>query len=550
MKSLLPLLAIAAAVGSKAAPAHAAGTDLTPLNDVPVMHEEAQAAGIDHAYRGPWEFFVGGGAASFDCNADRRPDLFLAGGRSPASFYVNESATGGPLHFRKKALDVDAGDLENVLGAYPLDIDDDGHRDLVLLRLGENVLLKGGRDCTFRRTNDLFAFDGGKAWTTAFSATWEEGATSPTLAFGNYVDRHAPGSPWGTCADNALYRPRKGPDPDYSRRMALTPGYCALSMLFTDWNRSGTPALRVTNDRQYYRGGEEQLWDVRPGRSPQLYTRAEGWRHLKIWGMGIAEGDINGDGFPEYALTSMGDTKLQILDPEAASDEPIYDDIAYARGATAHRPYEGDDLKPSTGWHSEFADFNNDSLLDLYIAKGNVEQMEDFAAVDPDNLLLGQWDGTFSEAGHLAGIDLPTKGRGAVVDDFNMDGMLDLLVVNREQKASLFRNLGAASDAGPRPMGNFVSIELVDDMPNREAVGAVISVKIGTRTVNRTVQVGGGHASGRIGFVHVGLGTSERAAIRVRWPDGEWSAPYRVFADNFVQIRRGAAEARYWYPPE
>lgn len=548
----IPRIVALAAVLAFAAPlgARAEGTNLNPVNDVPVMHEEAVAAGIDHAYSGPWEFFVGGGAAAFDCNGDRRPELFLAGGKGSADLYVNNSETGGPLRFVKTAIDVPARDLEKVLGAYPLDIDNDGYRDLAVMRLGENLILKGGPDCTFEKANDAFAFDGGDAWTTSFAATWEEGNAFPTLAFGNYVDRHAPGSPWGTCEDNALYRPRGDEGPDYSNRLPLTPGYCALSMLFTDWNRSGTPALRVTNDRQYYRGaGEEQLWAVDPGRSPRLYSRSDGWQHLKIWGMGIAEGDIDGDGFPEYALTSMGDTKLQVLDDEADEDRPIYDDVAYARGATAHRPYEGDDLKPSTGWHSEFADFNNDSLLDLFIAKGNVEQMPDFAAVDPDNMLLGQWDGTFAEAGHKAGIDLPTKGRGAVVDDFNMDGKLDLLVVNREQKASLFRNLGAASDHGPRPGGNFVSVELVQDGPNREGVGALISVRIGARTVNRTVQIGGGHASGHVGFTHVGVGTSERAAIRVKWPDGEWSAPYRVFANNFVQIRRGAPEARYWYPP-
>ena len=58
----------------------------------------------------------------------------------------------------------------------------------------------------------------------------------------------------------------------------------------------------------------------------------------------------------------------------------------------------------------------------------------------------------------------------------------------------------------------------------------------------------GRHASGHAGFVHVGTGVAERAQIRVQWPDGEWSAPYRVFANNFVVIRRGEDEARYWYP--
>ena len=521
-----------------------------PVNDIPTMHEEALAAGINHAYTGPWEFFVGGGAASLDCNGDRLPDLFLAGGKGPSALYVNRSKAGGELRFAQQPVEIDARDLSNVLGAYALDIDNDGHRDLVLLRLGENIVLRGGPGCAFTKANRQMALDGGRAWTTAFAATWEAGQKFPTLAFGNYVDRSAPGSPWGTCEDNVLDRPQPGERPDYSQAAALTPGYCALSMLFTDWNRSGTPSLRITNDRQYYRGGEEQLWKVDPDALPKLYGKADGWQHLSIWGMGIAEGDIDGDGTPEYALTSMGDTKLQKLDDESGEDRPVYADVAWDKGATAHRPYAGGDLKPSTGWHSEFADFNNDGLLDLFIAKGNVEQMPDFAANDPDNLLVGQWDGGFAEAGDAAGIALPTKGRGAIVDDFNLDGMLDLLVVNRGQKASLFRNGGSAFGKIARPMGNFVGIELQQQDANLNAVGALIYVKSGTLTYVRSVQVGGGHASGHSGFVHVGVGTAERAEIRVKWPDGEWSAPYRVFANNFVIIARGAPGARYWYPAE
>src|SRR5690606_25508720 len=100
-------------------------------------------------------------------------------------------------------------------------------------------------------------------------------------------------------------------------------------------------------------------------------------------------------------------------------------------GTTAHRPYTGEDRRPSTGWHSKFDDVNNDSNIDLFIAKGNVEQMPEFAAFDPDNLLLSDFSGRFHEKGDAAGIALPTKGRGAVIEDFNADGMLDILVVNR-----------------------------------------------------------------------------------------------------------------------
>ena len=116
-------------------------------------------------------------------------------------------------------------------------------------------------------------------------------------------------------------------------------------MLFTDWNRSGTPSLRISNDREYYKGGQEQLWHVEPGKPPALYTDAEGWKHLRIWGMGIASYDLNGDGYPDYFLTSMADNKLQTLAdvPEDGQPKPDYNDVAFAKGVTAHRPYTGGD---------------------------------------------------------------------------------------------------------------------------------------------------------------------------------------------------------------
>lgn len=519
------------------------------LAPVPGFVEEAEAAGLSHRYDGAWEFFVGGGTAIFDCNGDRRPDLFLAGGKNPAQLFENRSETGGQLSFEPRDLGLNERKMTKVLGAYPLDLDNDGILDLAVLRLGENLLLKGKGDCRFEIANRAFAFDGGREWTTAFSATWEMGNTHPTLAFGNYVDRSKPGSPWGTCHDNFLFRPQGDTGLKYDEATRLTPGYCALSILFTDWNRSGEPSLRVSNDRHYYRGGEEQLWAVPPGRPPRPYRTSDGWRRLKIWGMGIASIDLNVDGFPEFALTSMGDTKLQMLDDEADEAVPVYRDIALDKGVTAHRPYTGEDLRPSTGWHSEFQDVNNDSLWDLFIAKGNVEAMPDFAAFDPDNLLLGQWDDTFVEVGDHAGIALDRRGRGAGMADFNMDGLIDLVVVNRAGPVSLFRNTGAGDAATPRPLGNWLGVEIRQPrQANGHAVGAKISVKIGNRTIVRDVQVGAGHASGQLGFVHFGLGVSERAQVRIKWPDGDWSHGYRVFANTHVLIERGSEKARLWYP--
>ena len=207
-----------------------------------------------------------------------------------------------------------------VTGAYPTDIDSDGNVDLAVLRLGENVVLRGLGGCRFERANEDWGIDGGDAWTTAFSATWEGSAALPTLAFGNYLALTETGERTGTCSDNFLFRPDD--NGGYGEPTALTPGWCTLSILFSDWDRSGRSDLRMTNDRHYYRDGEEQLWRVAVDEPPRLYTHDEGWQSMQIWGMGIASYDLTGDGLPEVFLTSQGDNKLQTLADGAA--QPSY----------------------------------------------------------------------------------------------------------------------------------------------------------------------------------------------------------------------------------
>jgi hypothetical protein len=264
--------------------------------------------------------------------------------------------------------------------------------------------------------------------------------------------------------------------------------------------------------------------------------------------MGIASYDLTGDGMPEVFLTSQGDNKLQALVDGATG--PTYEDIALDRGVTAPRPYAGGDVLPSTAWHAEFQDVNNDGLVDLFISKGNVEAMPEFAMRDPDNLLLGQADGTFTEGGAAAGIATFVRGRGAALVDLNLDGLLDLVQVNRRENVSLWRNVGWGTGAEPVPMGAWVSIRLEQPGPNRDAIGSWIEVRAGGRTTEREVTVGGGHAGGQLGWIHFGLGDADGAEIRVRWPDGELGPWLRLAADRFALIERGASEPRVWVPAD
>jgi len=518
----------------------ACGGSSTAASTAPHFVDNTAGAGVDHRYTGDFQYFVGGGVAAFDCDEDGRADLFLAGGDGPAALYRNESPVGGALRFTRVASPTT--DLAAVAGAYPLDVDSDGHTDLVVLRVGEDVILHGDGRCGFEPANERLGLDGGDEWTAAFSATWEGTNELPTLAFGDYLtpDRQS-------CEDSRLVRPAPAGDV-YDPPVPLSPGYCTLSVLFSDWSRTGRRDLRMTNDRHYYREGSDQLWRIEPGEPPRQYTEADGWRPLEIWGMGIASQDLTGDGYPEVFLTSQGDNKLQTL--ADGPSQPAYEDIALRSGVTAHRPFAGGDVLPSTAWHAEFADVNNDSLVDLFVAKGNVEAEPGYATRDPSNLLLGRADGTFVEGAEAAGIVSFESARGAALVDLNLDGLLDLVVVEREQPARVWRNVGSGSAGEPEPMGHWAAVRLLQPAPNVDAVGAWLEARVGDRTVVREVTVGGGHAGGQLGWIHLGLGEADDVEVRVQWPDGEVGPWMTLPADEFATIERGAAEPARWLPED
>jgi len=121
--------------------------------DKPAFIEQASQAGIEHRYEGPWEFFVGGGAAAFDCNQDRFADVFIAGGTNSAQLFINTSRPAGELRFEAKALNLPESLLKKVTGAYPININNDAHTDLIILRVGKNIILKGEGDCNFSQWN-------------------------------------------------------------------------------------------------------------------------------------------------------------------------------------------------------------------------------------------------------------------------------------------------------------------------------------------------------------------------------------------------------------
>ncbi|WP_435137271.1 CRTAC1 family protein [Pseudopelagicola sp. nBUS_19] len=463
--------------------------------------DRSNSVSAPHIYDGGWEHFVGGGTAIFDCNADGKLDIFAAGGSEKSHLYENQ-ITQDEWHLRDTGFDPGV----HAIGAYPMDFDSDGIMDLFVLRVGENKIFKGVGDCKFADAPRGWGFIPPDRWSTAFSATWEPGNDWPTLAVGNYVDRTNSDGPFGACDVNELYRPSGHA---YLERQDLHPGFCALSILFSDWSRSGHADLRLSNDRHYYVvGGSEQMYRLNQER---FLDESDGWESISIWGMGIASHDITGDLRPDVYLTSMADQLMQLSTKDGFTAAP------YSIGTYAQRPFVGDDGRPSTGWHAVFEDIDNDGRQDLFVTKGNVDQMPSNAMRDPNNLMMQNADGVFHEVADIAGIATTERSRGAGVADLDNDGRLDIVVVNRRAGLEVYQNTTLDT-------GNWVSITPRQAGPNTFAVGSWIEVRNETnRRQTKEVTIGGGHASGIAGPAHFGLGAHDTAEVRILWPNGTTS---------------------------
>ena len=81
------------------------------------------------------------------------------------------------------------------------------------------------------------------------------------------------------------------------------------------------------------------------------------------------------------------------------------------------------------------------------------------------------------------------------------------------------------------------------------AIGALVEVKTGQGVQRREITSGGGHVSGTASWIHVGLGTADKAQVRVRWPGEGWGEAFPVEANQFLIMDKSAGAPRPWQPP-
>jgi len=99
--------------------------------------------------------------------------------------------------------------------------------------------------------------------------------------------------------------------------------------------------------------------------------------------------------------------------------------------------------------------------------------------------------------------------------------------------ARLFRN-------DTPKQGRWLIVRAVDPRLNRDAIGAVVSVHVGDRTLRRTVIAAYSYASSSQPIAHFGLGDNGHIdEITVRWPDGMAERFDGVPVDSAVELLRG-----------
>ena len=287
----------------------------------------------------------------------------------------------------------------------------------------------------------------------------------------------------------------------------------------------------------------------RPSEAPRLYTEADGWRPLRIWGMGIASQDVTGDGYPEVFLTSQGDNKLQTL---ADGPEPRRRTrTSRSNGAsppTARSPAATCSRRPRGTPSSQTS--TTTASLDLFVAKGNVEAQDEYADARSEQPVARPGRRHVRRRRPTRRASSATSGPAArAVVDLNLDGLLDLVVVNRASSPTLWRNVGRGDAEQPAPMGQWIAVRPAPAGAERRCDRRVGRGAAGDRTVVREVDrrrrpCRRPDSDGST----LGLGDADEREVRVQWPDGE-TGPWMTVdgRTSSSTIERGAT-ATPWTP--
>ena len=242
-------------------------------------------------------------------------------------------------------------------------------------------------------------------------------------------------------------------------------------------------------------------------------------------GMGVAAGDVDGDGRPDLAVTNFFDESTTLFHNLGGGQ---FADHTAAIGLAAPS-------RDRLGFGIAFLDVNNDGRLDLMTANGHVNDYRpEIPYAMPVQLLIGGPGGWLTDVTARAGPPflVPHLGRGLAIGDLDNDGRVDALMVADNEPLVYLHNRTAG--------GHFLTIALVGTKSNRDGVGARVIVEAaGSRWVSQRLG-GGSFLSASDPRLHFGLGPATRIdRLEVRWPSGQVDSFQNLDADKGYRFREG-----------
>ena len=522
--------------------------DVTDRVGLDFVHD---AGPLDGSYFMPQ--IIGSGAALFDFNNDGRPGILLlqnGGPNSPSKNKLYRQLPGGLFK------DVSAGsglDFAGYnMGVAVGDVDNDGWPDVLVTQYGGVKLLLNNRDGTFKDETKQAGLDV-PGWSTsaAFFDYDRDGrldlviaryldydpsvSCTPSSGISDYCNPKAFKGMTAVLYHNVGSRGRpRFEDVTAASGLGRLPGP-GLGVICADFDGDGWPDIFIAND-----GQPNRLWiNRRDGTFEEEAVKrgvAYNGMGLAQAGMGVALGDADGDGLEDLFVTHLGEetNALWVQGPRG-----LFRDRSGASGLAAPR-------RRGTGFGTVMADFDLDGAPDIAVVNGHVHR--NTSAADPAALgaywsPYAEWNQLFAGDGKGRFRDLsaaqpelcgrPNVGRGLAVGDVNNDGAPDLLVTTAGGRARLLLNRAPNR-------GHWLAVRPFDPALNRDAVGAVVTVRAGARRWLRRADPAGGYLCSGDPRALFGLGPAAVVdGVEVLWPDGSREDFPGGPADRAMELRKG-----------
>jgi hypothetical protein len=469
------------------------------------------------------------GAAAGDIDGDGDIDLYLlGGGLGTDRLFVNQgdgSFTDGT--------DERGVELSNRLGCSPVfvDIDADGDLDLFVPSVHGSPRHAGNPAQDLPEAYpQLFINDGAGHFSRQAGAA---GFASPepiyAMAFRDLDgddDLDAVAARWRFDSDSFVWMNEQGTFVDATPAVvgAAAPGLFlyAFTPTLSDFDDDGRADLALAADF-----GNSRVLQGQPG--GDLVDRTDPSVISDENGMGGVVGDIDNDGDMDWFVSAIWDPDGIPTGNWGISGNRLYrndGDFQFTDVTSAAGVREG-----YWGWGACLADLDNDGDLDLvhtngFPAPGAPEFFE-----DPLRVYLNDGSGVFTEASSALGLSDSSQGRGVLCFDLEQDGDIDLLLINNQQAARLFRNDLPNTHS-------WLTVRLSGHGDNPFGVGARVEIQRDGRQQIRELRAGGTFVATAAPEVHFGLGPNSSLIERldVRWPDGSATSIEAVPVDRVLTV--------------